>query len=100
VLVGFAAEHGEEAVTYGREKLERKRLDAVIVNDISKPGIGFDSDQNEVTIVAIDGASRRVPKAGKDQVAREVLDEVERIRSVTGERDGAARAGARRPARV
>ncbi len=100
VLVGFAAEHGHGAVSYGVEKLERKRLDAVIVNDISDPEIGFDSDQNEVTIVAADGARRRVPRASKDQVARDVLDEVERIRSIPGESDGAAGTGARSPARV
>ena len=52
VLVGFAAEHGDGAVDYGRGKLERKRLDAVVVNDISTPGIGFDSADNEVTILS------------------------------------------------
>src|SRR5687768_326045 len=41
-LVGFAAEHGEDAVAYGRAKLERKGLDAVVVNDISRPDIGFE----------------------------------------------------------
>ena len=45
VLVGFAAEHGEGAVAYGRDKLERKGLDAVVVNDIARPGIGFDADR-------------------------------------------------------
>jgi phosphopantothenoylcysteine decarboxylase/phosphopantothenate--cysteine ligase len=43
VLVGFAAEHGEDAVAHGRGKLERKGLDAVVVNDISRAGIGFDA---------------------------------------------------------
>ena len=51
LLVGFAAEHGDGAVAYGRGKLERKRLDAVVVNDIGRPGIGFDAPDNEVTIV-------------------------------------------------
>ncbi|MBV9048793.1 MAG: bifunctional phosphopantothenoylcysteine decarboxylase/phosphopantothenate--cysteine ligase CoaBC, partial [Solirubrobacterales bacterium] len=50
LLVGFAAEHGDGALEYGRGKLERKRLDAVVVNDISASGIGFDARQNEVTI--------------------------------------------------
>ena len=45
VLVGFAAEHGDDAVANARGKLERKRLDAVVVNDISKPGIGFDAER-------------------------------------------------------
>ncbi|MDP8968482.1 MAG: bifunctional phosphopantothenoylcysteine decarboxylase/phosphopantothenate--cysteine ligase CoaBC, partial [Actinomycetota bacterium] len=41
-LVGFAAEHGEDALRYGREKLARKGLDAVVVNDVSRSDIGFD----------------------------------------------------------
>src|SRR3954454_11396323 len=50
-LVGFAAEHGGDAAEHGRVKLERKRVDAVVVNDISDSAIGFESEQNEVTIV-------------------------------------------------
>ena len=57
MLVGFAAEHGEDALELRRGKLERKRLDAVVVNDIAGPGIGFESDDNEVTILTADGAS-------------------------------------------
>jgi phosphopantothenoylcysteine decarboxylase / phosphopantothenate---cysteine ligase len=92
VLVGFAAEHGEGAVEYGRGKLERKRLDAVVVNDISAAGIGFDAAENEVTILTADGGERQVARARKDQVARAVLDEVERIRREGS--DGAARTSA------
>jgi phosphopantothenoylcysteine decarboxylase / phosphopantothenate---cysteine ligase len=99
VLVGFAAEHGEEAIAYGRGKLERKRLDAVVVNDISASGIGFDSEDNEVAILTADGAARRVPLASKESVARAVLDEIERLRSESEETDG-ARADARSAARV
>ena len=99
MLVGFAAEHGDGAVEYGRGKLERKRLDAIVVNDISTPGIGFDSTDNEVTILTADGATRRVPRASKESVARAVLDEVERLRSEREEADG-ARADARSAARV
>ena len=58
VLVGFAAEHGDGAIDYARGKLERKRLDAIVVNDISQPGIGFDAADNEVTILARDGSER------------------------------------------
>ena len=61
VLVGFAAEHGDRAVDYGRGKLERKRLDAIVINDISQPGIGFDAADNEVTILIAGG--RRAPRA-------------------------------------
>jgi phosphopantothenoylcysteine decarboxylase/phosphopantothenate--cysteine ligase len=80
LLVGFAAEHGEQAEHYGREKLERKRLDAIVVNDISRPGIGFDAADNEVLILTPDGARREVPRTSKAQVADAVLDEIERLR--------------------
>jgi phosphopantothenoylcysteine decarboxylase / phosphopantothenate---cysteine ligase len=97
VIVGFAAEHGDDAVELGRGKLERKRLDAIVVNDISRAGIGFESEDNEVTILTADGGERHVPRSRKELVARAVLDEVERLR--TRRTDG-ARAGAGSPARV
>jgi phosphopantothenoylcysteine decarboxylase / phosphopantothenate---cysteine ligase len=75
VLVGFAAEHGAGAVEYAREKLERKGLDAVVVNDIGEPGIGFDAGDNEVTIVSRSG-DRHVPRGAKSDVAAVVLDAV------------------------
>ncbi len=75
LLVGFAAEHGEGAIAYGRAKLARKDLDAVVVNDIGAPGIGFDSAQNEVTIVTQD-SERHVPRASKAEVATAILDAV------------------------
>jgi phosphopantothenoylcysteine decarboxylase / phosphopantothenate---cysteine ligase len=99
VIVGFAAEHGDEAVELGRGKLKRKRLDAIVVNDISRAGIGFESEENEVTILTVDGGERHVPRSRKELIARAVLDEVERLRTKKGETDG-ARAGTRSPARV
>jgi phosphopantothenoylcysteine decarboxylase/phosphopantothenate--cysteine ligase len=98
-IVGFAAEHGHGGVERGRGKLERKRLDAIVINDIAGEGIGFDSDDNEVTILAADGAERHVPRTRKDRVAEAVLDEVERLRTTRGGTDG-ARADSRSPARV
>lgn len=98
VLVGFAAEHGASAVASGRDKLRRKGLDAVVVNDIARSDIGFDAADNEVTIVTADGAERQVARSRKELVARAVLDEVERLREARGEMDG-ARADARSPAR-
>jgi phosphopantothenoylcysteine decarboxylase/phosphopantothenate--cysteine ligase len=95
VLVGFAAEHGSDAVSFGREKLSRKGLDAIVVNDVSRPGIGFDADENEVTIVSAAG-EQRVTRASKSLIAQAVLDEIERLREqrlVRGESSG-ARAGA------
>jgi phosphopantothenoylcysteine decarboxylase/phosphopantothenate--cysteine ligase len=80
VLVGFAAEHGDVAVENGRGKLERKDLDAVVVNDISRPGIGFDSTDNEVTIVTRAG-DRPVPKASKAAVAAAIVDVIEELRA-------------------
>jgi phosphopantothenoylcysteine decarboxylase/phosphopantothenate--cysteine ligase len=102
VLIGFAAEHGDGAIDYGRDKLERKRLDAVVVNDISQPGIGFDAHDNEVTIVAVDGSERHVARGSKGEIADAVLDEVERLRRPDGgeKHDGAVRPGARSTAGV
>jgi phosphopantothenoylcysteine decarboxylase/phosphopantothenate--cysteine ligase len=79
-VVGFAAEHGEGAVERGRAKLARKGLDAVVVNDISRSDIGFDSAENEVTIVLADG-EREVGRRPKNEVAAAILDEVERFRT-------------------
>jgi phosphopantothenoylcysteine decarboxylase / phosphopantothenate---cysteine ligase len=79
-LVGFAAEHGEGAVERGREKLARKGLDAVVVNDISRSDIGFDADQNEVTIVLADG-ERAVARAPKTEIAGAILDVVQQLRT-------------------
>jgi phosphopantothenoylcysteine decarboxylase/phosphopantothenate--cysteine ligase len=99
ILVGFAAEHGTGAVQYGRDKLERKRLDAVVVNDIAEPGIGFDAAENEVTIVTAAGGERHVARVAKEQVAEAVLDEVDLL--IGRETDHRAnRADADRAARV
>jgi phosphopantothenoylcysteine decarboxylase/phosphopantothenate--cysteine ligase len=100
VLVGFAAEHGEGAVANARAKLERKRLDAVVVNDISKPGIGFDSSENEVTIVSGGTRAQRVARARKDVVAARVLDHVEELRARKESSDRAVRADRARTAGV
>ncbi len=75
LLIGFAAESGARAVEHARGKLERKRLDAVVVNDVSAPGIAFDAPDNEVTIVTADGETH-VPRATKAAVAAKVLDAV------------------------
>jgi phosphopantothenoylcysteine decarboxylase/phosphopantothenate--cysteine ligase len=97
-LVGFAAEHGERAIDCGREKLQGKGLDAVVVNDISRADIGFDVDANEVTILTAAGESRsgadgsegwvgrqhgerHVPRASKAEVAEAILDTVEHLRA-------------------
>jgi phosphopantothenoylcysteine decarboxylase/phosphopantothenate--cysteine ligase len=87
-LVGFAAEHGAQAVELARRKLGEKGVDAIVVNDISRADIGFDSDANEVTILTAAGngtgerlATIAVGRAPKSQVAEEILDAVAKLRS-------------------
>jgi phosphopantothenoylcysteine decarboxylase/phosphopantothenate--cysteine ligase len=84
-LVGFAAEHGEQAIERARGKLLAKGLDAIVVNDISREDIGFDVDANEVTILAAPGHGAEVerwdvPRAPKEQVAEAILDVVGHLR--------------------
>jgi phosphopantothenoylcysteine decarboxylase / phosphopantothenate---cysteine ligase len=83
-LVGFAAEHGAGALGNARGKLERKQLDAVVLNDVSQPGIGFDSTDNEVTVVTAAG-DQAVPRASKATVASAILDSVESLRRTQSE---------------
>jgi phosphopantothenoylcysteine decarboxylase / phosphopantothenate---cysteine ligase len=78
-LVGFAAEHGQGAIEYARGKLLDKRLDAIVVNDISRPDIGFDVEHNEVTIITAEH-ERHVPRTDKAQVAHAVLEVVRALR--------------------
>jgi len=82
-IVGFAAEHGAGALDYGREKLARKRVDAVVVNDVSRQDIGFDAADNEVTILTAAGETH-VARASKAQVARAVLEVVVALRAAPG----------------
>jgi phosphopantothenoylcysteine decarboxylase / phosphopantothenate---cysteine ligase len=77
-VVGFAAEHGEGAAERAREKLVRKGVDAIVLNDVSRAGIGFDSPENEVSIVTRDGV-QEVPRALKSDVARAIIEVVEKI---------------------
>jgi len=88
-IVGFAAEHGEGALARARAKLERKRLDALVVNDVAEEGIGFDATDNEVTILTA-GDERHVPRGSKVEVARAVLDAVEALRAPGGRSVAAA----------
>jgi phosphopantothenoylcysteine decarboxylase/phosphopantothenate--cysteine ligase len=87
-IVGFAAEHGDGALAYGREKLARKKLDAVVVNDIARTDIGFEGGHNEVTIVTAAG-EQPIARAPKREVARAVLDAVVALRT-EAVRSGAA----------
>jgi len=75
VLVGFAAEHGEGAVEHARGKLERKRADMIVVNDISRSDIGFDSSFNEIVLVTSKGETA-VSRRSKQACAAAILDRV------------------------
>jgi len=78
IIVGFAAET-ENVLENARQKLAAKHLDAIVVNDVSREGIGFDSDRNEVTIITHDEVVE-VPETTKWEVAQRVLDQVVRLR--------------------
>ncbi len=75
LLVGFAAET-DDVLAHGQSKLERKNLDFIVVNDVSRADIGFESDDNAVTILGRGREPRAVSKAGKSQVAEAILDHV------------------------
>ena len=79
-LVGFAAEHGPGALEEARAKLERKGLDAIVLNDVGRADIGFEAADNEVVILTAAG-ERPVPRGPKSAVAAAVIDEVEAIRT-------------------
>lgn len=79
IVVGFAAET-ENALENARKKLENKSLDAVVLNDVSQPGIGFDSERNAVTIVTHSG-KENVPETSKWDVAHRVLDAVVKMKA-------------------
>ena len=73
VLVGFAAETAD-LLDNAAAKLERKNLDMIVANDVSKPGVGFEHETNEVIVLMADGARHHVPLSDKRDVARAVLD--------------------------
>ncbi len=87
-VIGFAAEHGADDIERARAKLQRKGLDAIVFNDVSRPDIGFDAAQNEVVIVER-GGERRFGPAPKHQVADAILDRVEVLRQARAARGGA-----------
>jgi len=78
VLVGFGAEEGEAGLDRKRRMLAEKHLDLVVFNDVSRADIGSASPENEVILVSATG-ERRVPKAPKERIAAEILDEVEQL---------------------
>jgi len=102
-IVGFAAETpplnadpsasrpgAAGIIARAREKLARKGADAIVLNDVSRSEIGFESEQNEVVIVEASG-ERHVPLASKDEVAEAILDRVQAIREALGPGSRSAR---------
>jgi phosphopantothenoylcysteine decarboxylase/phosphopantothenate--cysteine ligase len=80
IVVGFAAET-ENVLENARQKLVSKNLDAIVVNDVSREGVGFDSDRNAVTIITHDQVVE-VPETSKWEVAQRVLDQIVRLRQL------------------
>jgi phosphopantothenoylcysteine decarboxylase/phosphopantothenate--cysteine ligase len=78
IIVGFAAET-ENVLENARQKLVSKNLDAIVVNDVSREGVGFDSDRNAVTIITRDEVVE-VPETTKWEVAQRVLDQIAKLR--------------------
>jgi phosphopantothenoylcysteine decarboxylase/phosphopantothenate--cysteine ligase len=78
IIVGFAAET-ENVLENARQKLLAKNLDAIVVNDVSREGVGFDSDRNAVTIITRDEVLE-VPETTKWEVAQRVLDQIVKLR--------------------
>ena len=78
IVVGFAAET-ENVLENARQKLLSKNLDAIVVNDVSREGVGFDSDRNAVTIISRDEVVE-VPETTKWDVAQKVLDQIVKLR--------------------
>jgi phosphopantothenoylcysteine decarboxylase/phosphopantothenate--cysteine ligase len=75
VLVGFAADHGEQGLERAREKLDNKHADLIVFNDVSRADIGFDAAENEVVLVSAEG-EQRIERAAKERIAEAILDEV------------------------
>ena len=89
LVIGFAAET-ENVLENARQKLLSKNLDAIVVNDVSRDGVGFDSDRNAVTIITRDEVID-VPETTKWEVAQRVLDQIVRLRALARTRPQSVR---------
>jgi phosphopantothenoylcysteine decarboxylase/phosphopantothenate--cysteine ligase len=78
LVIGFAAET-ENMLVHGRDKLLRKGADAIVLNDVSQPGLGFDSDNNAATFLTPKTAIE-LPAMTKKELASRILDEVIALR--------------------
>lgn len=75
-LVGFAAET-QDVLPEAHGKLRRKACDLVVANDVSKPGIGFESNENEVTLCLPGGKAHLLPRTSKLEIARKLIQFIE-----------------------
>ncbi|KRW92394.1 phosphopantothenoylcysteine decarboxylase [Alicyclobacillus tengchongensis] len=87
-IVGFAAET-RNPIQYGRKKLEEKGLDLIVINDVSKPGAGFDVDTNQVTLLTKSGEVNELPVMAKYRVADQILSRIKDLRAQLGGEQGA-----------
>ncbi len=78
IVIGFAAET-QNVIENAKKKLAAKSLDAIVVNDVSRPGIGFDSERNTVTILTASDTTK-VPETTKWEVAQRVLDQAIKLK--------------------
>jgi phosphopantothenoylcysteine decarboxylase/phosphopantothenate--cysteine ligase len=78
LVIGFAAET-ENAIVHGRDKLLRKGADAIVLNDVSRAGVGFDSDRNAATFLTHQTAID-LPEMSKRELADRILEEVLTLR--------------------
>jgi phosphopantothenoylcysteine decarboxylase/phosphopantothenate--cysteine ligase len=85
MLIGFAAETGN-LLENARAKLTKKRVDAIVLNDVSQPGIGFNSDRNQVTIVTA-AETIAIPEASKHDIAQKILEAALRLRRQTAKEE-------------
>ncbi len=76
LLIGFAAE-STDLIRNATEKLRRKNLDVIVANDISRSDIGFETDQNEVTLIFPNASPEVIARAPKDEIARQILYSVQ-----------------------
>lgn len=76
VLVGFAAET-EQVETHARAKLEKKSCDLIVANDVSRPGVGFDAEENEVRLFFADGRAESLGRQSKAEIGQKLVEIVE-----------------------
>jgi len=91
LLVGFAAET-DHGIEHARRKLREKRLDLIVLNDVSQIDAGFDVDNNRVWLIGAEGEAEGWPLLGKDEVADRLMDRAATMRQATS-RPAEAKAG-------